>query len=123
MTETAKRYGGSLYELAKEEQLTDELLSELETAVTCFGENADYMRLLTAENLPKKERCDLLDAAFEGAHPYLINFMKLLCEEGLLPELFGADAVWYTFGVYEAMVLAAAVILLRRSEKNGVVFR
>ena len=79
MTETAKRYGGSLYELAKEEQLTDELLSELETAVTCFGENADYMRLLTAENLPKKERCDLLDAAFEGAHPYLINFMKLLC--------------------------------------------
>ena len=41
----------------------------------------------------------------------------------LLPELFGADAVWYTFGVYEAMVLAAAVILLRRSEKNGVVFR
>ena len=41
----------------------------------------------------------------------------------LLPELFGADAVWYTFGVYEAMVLAAAVMLLRRSEKNGVVFR
>ena len=41
----------------------------------------------------------------------------------LLPELFGADAVWHTFGVYEAMVLAAAVILLRRSEKNGVVFR
>ena len=41
----------------------------------------------------------------------------------LLPELFGADAVWHTFGVYEAMVLAAAVMLLRRSEKNGVVFR
>ena len=41
----------------------------------------------------------------------------------LLPELFGADAVWHTFGVYESMVLAAAVILLRRSEKNGVVFR
>ena len=87
MTETAKRYGGSLYELAKEEQLTDELLSELETAVTCFGENADYMRLLTAENLPKKERCDLLDAAFEGAHPYLINFMKLLCDNGTIRQL------------------------------------
>ena len=41
----------------------------------------------------------------------------------LLPEIFGAEAVWYTFGVYEAMVLAVAVILLRRSEKNGVVFR
>ena len=41
----------------------------------------------------------------------------------LLPEIFGAEAVWYTFGVYEAMVLAVAVTLLRRSERNGVVFR
>ena len=34
MTETAKRYGGSLYELAKEEQLTDELASRLSAAAT-----------------------------------------------------------------------------------------
>lgn len=50
---------------------------------------------------------------------FVFNLMVIL----LLPELFGADAIWYTFGVYEAMVLAAAVTLLRRSEKNGVVFR
>lgn len=41
----------------------------------------------------------------------------------LLPEIFGAAAVWYTFGVYELLVLAAALILLKSSEKNGVVFR
>ena len=29
MTELAKRYGGSLYELAAEENLTDELLQQL----------------------------------------------------------------------------------------------
>ena len=33
MTELAKRYGGSLYELAAEENLTDELLQQLRTAV------------------------------------------------------------------------------------------
>ena len=122
MTETAKRYGGSLYELAKEEQLTDELLSELETAVTCFGENADYIRLLTEENLPKKERCDLLDAAFEGAHPYLINFMKLLCEEGLLPELFGCVQAYRAqynadHGIIEATVVSAVPLQDASREK------
>ena len=104
MTETAKRYGGSLYELAKEEQLTDELLSELETAVTCFGENADYMRLLTAENLPKKERCDLLD------------------EEGLLPELFGCVQAYRAqynadHGIIEATVVSAVPLQDASREK------
>ena len=33
MTELAKRYGGSLYDLAAEEKLTEELLQELQTAV------------------------------------------------------------------------------------------
>ena len=33
MTELAKRYGGSLYDLAAEEALTDRLLQELQTAV------------------------------------------------------------------------------------------
>lgn len=40
----------------------------------------------------------------------------------LLPLLFGADAVWFTFMVYEAMALLLAVFLRRRNEKNGIVF-
>lgn len=41
----------------------------------------------------------------------------------LLPEILGAAAIWYTFGVYELFVLAAAIILLKSSERNGIVFR
>ena len=41
----------------------------------------------------------------------------------LMPMVFGAEAVWHTFGIYELLVLAAAVILLKSSEKNGVVFK
>ena len=74
MTELAKRYGGSLYDLAAEEQLTDQLLAELDVATP---------------GVPKKERCALLDKAFAEAHPYLVNFLKLLCEENLLAELPG----------------------------------
>ena len=84
MTELAKRYGGSLYELAAEENLTDELLQQLRTAVNSIEAEPQYLRLLSTPSVPKKERCALLDKAFEGAHPYLVNFLKLLCEEDLL---------------------------------------
>lgn len=41
----------------------------------------------------------------------------------ILPQLFGAGIIWHTFGIYEALVLVAAVILLRTSERGGVVFK
>ena len=89
MTELAKRYGGSLYDLAAEEKLTEELLQELQTAVDSIEAEPQYKRLLATPGVPKKERCALLDKAFEGAHPYLVNFLKLLCEENLIGELPG----------------------------------
>ena len=89
MTELAKRYGGSLYELAAEENLTDELLQQLRTAVNSIEAEPQYLRLLSTPSVPKKERCALLDKAFEGAHPYLVSFLKLLCEEDLMGELPG----------------------------------
>ena len=89
MTELAKRYGGSLYDLAAEENLTDELLQELQTAVESIEAEPQYVRLLATPGVPKKERCALLDKAFAGGHPYLVNFLKLLCEENLIGELPG----------------------------------
>ena len=89
MTELAKRYGGSLYELAAEEKLADELLQQLQTAVDSIQAEPQYLRLLATPSVPKKERCALLAQAFEGAHPYLVNFLRLLCEEDLIAELPG----------------------------------
>ena len=45
MTELAKRYGGSLYDLAAEEQLTDQLLTELDVTLDCFNQEPAYLRL------------------------------------------------------------------------------
>lgn len=36
-----------------------------------------------------------------------------------LPRLLGADAVWFTFGIYESIVLVVSVILLRRLRNGG----
>ena len=38
----------------------------------------------------------------------------------LLPTLFGPRIIWYTFGIYEGLVLIVAWILLKRSERNGI---
>ena len=90
MTETARMYGGSLYDLAAEEGLEERILGELESVVSILKGNADYLHLLSIPSIPKKERCALLDEAFRGqVHLYVLNFMKLLCENGTLRELPG----------------------------------
>lgn len=58
MTETGKRYGTSLYELAAEEGLTERILAELDVAVNAMQEPG-YLRLLMTPSVPKKSavRC------------------------------------------------------------------
>ena len=47
-----------------------------------FRENPEYPRLLSEPSIPRKERIGLIDAAFGSqAEPYLVNFIKLLCEK------------------------------------------
>ncbi len=41
----------------------------------------------------------------------------------LTPALFGGAAIWYTMGIYEMLAFVLALILYRRSEKNGITFR
>ena len=90
MTQTARLYGGSLYDLAAEEQLTDIVLEQMTEAGQLFRENPEYVRLLGEPSIPKKERTGLLDTAFgEQMEKYLLNFLKLLCERGLLGEFEG----------------------------------
>ena len=92
MTKTGKLYGDSLYELALEKDVeqhtySKELLDELRIVKSLFDENPDYIRLLQEPSIPRKTRLGLIDKAFGAqADEYLVNFLKLLCEEELLSE-------------------------------------
>ena len=59
MTETAKMYGGSLYDLAAEEGLETRILGELDEVQQLLKQNPDYLRLLSTPSIPKKERCEI----------------------------------------------------------------
>lgn len=90
MTEYARVYGGSLYDLAAEEKLTDAIRDELLKVKEIFRENPDYLKLLSEPSIRKDERKKLIEEAFgDKAERYLVSFIKLLCEKGLLNEFEG----------------------------------
>ena len=85
MTQAAKTYAQALYDLAKDEGLEKIILSELSVLKNVFSENPDYFKLLSAPDLPKQERCQILDEAFRGeVHPYVLNFLKILTQKGYI---------------------------------------
>ena len=85
MTEVGNVYGESLYELAKDENLTKLIGEQLAVLQTSYQQEPDFIRLLSSPNLTKAERCQILDDSFRGkVHPYLLNFMKILTEKGYM---------------------------------------
>jgi Na+-driven multidrug efflux pump len=49
----------------------------------------------------------------------LINSLSIL----FLPRIIGPRIIWYTVGIAELISFFVAVILLKYSERNGVIFR
>ena len=85
MTEVGNVYGESLYELAKEENLTKLIGEELIVLQQSFRQEPDFIRLLSSPNLTKAERCQILDDSFRGkVNAYLLNFLKILTEKGYM---------------------------------------
>lgn len=39
----------------------------------------------------------------------------------VLPLVFGADFIWYTFGIYEGIALIIAAVLVKRADRNGAI--
>ena len=85
MTQIGSAYAQGLYSLAKEESLTKSVLQQLQALDEGFVREPDFLRLLAAPNLPKEERCEILDNSFRGkVHPYVLNFLKILTQKGYI---------------------------------------
>ena len=88
MTRAAGEYAEALYGLARDEGLADRFLEELTAVGGVLREAPEWLRILTAANLPKEERCGLVDQAFRNrVHPYVLNLMKILTEKGCARQL------------------------------------
>lgn len=89
MTQVGSVYGQALYDLAKSENLAQEILQQVTALDGSFSREPEFLRLLAVPNLSKEERCGILDGSFgEKVHPYVLNFLKILTEKGY-PRYFG----------------------------------
>ncbi len=90
MTRTAKTYGGALYDLAAEEGRAELILQEMATLNAAFDQEPGFVYLLATPSLSKEERFKILDECFRGKiDSYLLNFMKILCENGTIRQFGG----------------------------------
>ena len=116
MTEYARVYGDSLYDLASEEKLTDAILEQMQEVKEIFRENPEYITLLSEPSIKKEERTDLIDKAFgEDTEKYLVNFLKILCEKNILREYEGCVEEFTKrynadHGIIEAVVTSAVAL-------------
>ena len=110
MTELAKEYGAGMYALAAEEKIEKDVLEEMSTLKSCFKEQPEFVRLLSNMSLGKEERLGILDSTLRGqVNPYVLNFLKILCERGALHEFSGCEEAYREMynkehGVVEAHV-------------------
>jgi len=85
MTQIGTVYAEALYSLTRDEGCDEAVLNELAVLNESFSAEPDFLRLLSAPNLSKEDRCDILDSSFrEKVHPYVLNFMKILTEKGYM---------------------------------------
>lgn len=122
MTQTARLYGGSLYDLAAEEQLTDVMLTQAKEVRKLFQENPDYVKLLSEPSIPFEERKGMIETAFgTQVERYLVSFIKLLCERNLLREYAGCCDEFVRrynleHGIVEAVVTSAVALSDEQAE-------
>ena len=122
MSQAGAVYGQSLYALAKDEGVEEKLLGELGLLDAAFGENPEFLKLLTSHNIPLQERLDILEESFrEKAHIYVLNFLKLLTEKGHIRQFSACYKAYRSQynedrGILEVRALSA--VELREDQKT-----
>ncbi len=116
MTEIAKAYGDTLYDLAVECGEIEEILAEINTLRQAFEENPQFITLMNTPTMPKAERVQVIDDTFSGKiHIYLLNFLKIISENGTAREFIDTAKAFrerynWEHGIVEATVISAVAL-------------
>ena len=66
MSDVSKEYGGALFDLACEENIEFDFLGQLRVVDGIVRDNPEYVKFLSAPNIPKSDRLEAVEAAFGG---------------------------------------------------------
>ena len=122
MNERVKLYSSSLYDVARENNCQSEVYECLVDVKNILGEFDEYKRILSSAAIDSGERERLVEEAFKSAHPYVLNFMKLLAKKRLM-GIFEAVAEEYERSYLkdnniERVVITTAMVLDEEKKKS-----
>ena len=124
MLQIDKEYAAALFEIALEENKTDEYLQELVELKSLVEENPEYLDFLGSPAIPLAERLEAIESAFsENCAEYVVSFLKLLCENGRIRVLVGAIEEFARLCMVHSNKTTARIysaVALSNEQKNGV---
>jgi ATP synthase F1 delta subunit len=88
MEEIAQVYARSLFEVAQDQGLLDELRDELAVFTDALSANRQMAIFFFSPYFSSEEKKDGLRRAVRGANPYLMNFLDALIERHRMPAIF-----------------------------------
>ena len=88
MTETSKAYADALFSLAMEQGEDEATLEALHLVQQVLGEAPDTLAMLASPAIPKNERLQVIEKAFQGQIPeQVVSFLQVMCAHGHIREV------------------------------------
>ncbi len=113
MSNLSTAYADALFEIALEENIPQEILSQSALITQVVKENADFAKFLAAPMITKEEKTDFVDKVFGGSiNKNLLNFMKVMIQRkdaAVLTESFEQYEKLYNkhFNIEKAVAVTA----------------
>ncbi len=123
MSKKADIYGSSLYDLAFEEGISEEIMADMALIGSVFSENPEYRKLLSSPALPKDERKALIRDAWDGKiNKYSLNFLQLLVDEDIAAEFSECESSFRSLynkekGILEVRAVSAVPLSEAQKER------
>lgn len=119
----SKTYGEALFELAMEENRTQEMLEEIQTVQAALSENPDFDKLMKHPGVPKQEKLQVVRGIFKGrVSDELAGFLEIVVSKERyndLPAIFAyfTDKVKEVQRIGVAYVASAVELTEEQKEK------
>jgi F-type H+-transporting ATPase subunit delta len=98
MEEIAEVYARSLFEVAQEHDVLDDVREQLGTFADALNDNRELAVFFFSPYFSTDEKKDGLKRAVEGAEPVFMNFLEALLERHRMPAIYRIrnryDALW-----------------------------
>jgi F-type H+-transporting ATPase subunit delta len=120
--EIAQVYARSLFEVADDQDILDDVREQLGQFADALNENRDLSVFFFSPYFSTEEKKDGLKRAIEGAEPVFMNFLEALIERHRMPAIFRIradyDASWDDARHLLPVAVTSAVVLDEATVQN-----